>query len=580
MLPEIIALIWQACDGKHDSIIRTLYEIIIMLSSYMGKDSLALLYQKLKSVDLRLYNELTLNLLKEFCENVISLPENSTRSLDASEVTDEFVEAHFLGVNVLWALVLDSSPLSAALTEEALGVFRSLLASPNCKPLRRHFLIKSIREVERASSVPQCLFVITKIFHMNLARKSDNEAQMRAFLGFYENNFGLSALVIRDLARYAARVRTEFPEKLARPGFFDEVFEGKHSHKSNLELRLNFLEIYASYALLSEADLQQLWEIFVLQPLNPLESALYFQWLAYQNESAKGEIHITLAKPLLLFQFRDILCNPTKNDFRRLREEGFNLFYLFFLNVNLQERNFRVSKAGKLSSVNPSSVTGLQVLWQILEENENEKVIERVSEVLSELHLRVAAGGEEAAAAKRRDSAERFTTFVMGMLKDACAGSRKLMINKAIYLLIVFFEKFEGKFFKSSRASASYHFLNVTVVLRPENLQKEVRMNVYDQVGSFRRRISEEFGIPLKQLKLIHKSDVAVGDSDDDEMPMREFGIVGVYFVFRRKESCEEEDYHPKHLISESQEYLDLLFRLLSEADPGKSPRPAFTPSL
>jgi hypothetical protein len=113
--------------------------------------------------------------------------------------------------------------------------------------------------------------------------------------------------------------------------------------------------------------------------------------------------------------------------------------------------------------------------------------------------------------------------------------------------------------------------MNATVILRPENIQKEIRINVYDQVGNFRRKISEEFQVPLNQVKLIHKNEVTIDDSDadeNDEMTMREFGLGSVYVVWRKKEA-NEDNYHPKHLISESRAYLDLLFRLLSEADAG-----------
>ena len=67
----------------------------------------------------------------------------------------------------------------------------------------------------------------------------------------------------------------------------------------------------------------------------------------------------------------------------------------------------------------------------------------------------------------------------------------------------------------------------------------------------------------------MRKNESMYGDSDDDELTIREFGLNTVYFVARKKDDGDD-NYHPKHLISESQEYLDLLFRLLSEAEPGK----------
>ena len=53
MINEIIQHIWTACEGKHDSIIRCLYDIIITISSNMNKESLAILYRKLKELDVK-----------------------------------------------------------------------------------------------------------------------------------------------------------------------------------------------------------------------------------------------------------------------------------------------------------------------------------------------------------------------------------------------------------------------------------------------------------------------------------------------------------------------------------------------
>jgi len=538
----------------------------------MDKESLSLLYQKLKSLDFRSSTDLSLNLLKEFSENVINLSENSMRMSENREVSEEFIEENYFGMNILWKLILDESPLSPNLTEEAGTIFRDLISKPNCKVLRKYYLMKSIKEIENVSSIPQSLLVINQIIQMNSARKNENEGQMKTFLVYYEKNFGLINLIIKDLARYSNKIKANFPEKLNKSQFFDETFEGKHSHRLNLKSRLEFLETFANYSLLTEESLENLWEIFVLNPLNYIETSLYFHWLAHQSEAAKGEINIILTKPLLFFHFKEILCNPAKNDFKNLKEDGFNHFYLFFVIVNMQDRMLRMDKSGKLSNVITQNVTGIQVLWQIFTENQNEKVIEKVIEVLSELHLRVAAIDGDFNS-KRRESAENFTTFVMNMLKEAYVSSKKPMINKSIYLLIVFFEKFEGNFFKSSAkiSNSIYHFMNATVILRPENIQKEIRINVYDQVGNFRRKISEEFQVPLNQVKLIHKNEVTIDDSDadeNDEMTMREFGLGSVYVVWRKKEA-NEDNYHPKHLISESRAYLDLLFRLLSEADAG-----------
>lgn len=572
MVNEVVQQIWQACEGKHDSIIRTLYDIIIVILPCVSKDTLAFLYKKLNEIDLKNFNELNLNLLKEFTENVMNLEENSININENTVVSEEIVEEQFFGVNILWSLILDENPLSSSLNDEALQSFKNLIYSQNFKSLRTYFLLKSIKEIEKGSSIPQCIFVIMRIIQTNSLKKADNESlSMRAILMSYEKNFNLLGLIIKDIYRYFQKVRTEFQEyyRKSPSTIFDEIFEGKHSHRTNLDMRLHLLEQFAAHNLLAEGHLDALWEVFVLNALDYQESVLYFKWLARQNENAKGEIQTIFPKTLLTYQFDQILCNNTKNCFKLMREESFNLFYLFFVVVNLHERNLKINKNGKLAIISPN-IHGLNILWKIFNEIDREKVIEKCCELLSDLHLRISTSNPKEDKQRKRETAEKFTTYVMGLLKDACLESNKPMINKSAYLLIMFFEKFEGKFFKSSvRITNNYnHFVNLAVILKPENIQKEIRVNIYDQIGNFRKKISEEFEIPLNQFRIVRKNE-GIGDSDDDEMTMREFGgLGGVYFIAKKKNE-NEDNYHPKHLISESQEYLDLLFKLLSESDTG-----------
>lgn len=570
LMSEIVNEIWKACEGKHDSITRTLYDILIVISSNMTKEALATLYKKLKSIDFKNYNELILNLLKEFCENVVNLTENSKFIFENIEIGEDFIEEHFFGVNILWTLILDENPLSPTLNEEALLIFKNLIFNSNFRPLRKYYLMKSIKEIEKGSSIPQSIFIIMKIIQTNYSKKIDNETQIKSLLFSYEKNFSLLTLIMRDLVRYFNKIKTTKQEIYNHSSsIFDEYFEGKHSHKRNIEMRLSLLEYFVSHNLLDENHLETLWEIFVLNAMSYQESVMYFKWLAKQNENAKGEFQIILNnKALIFYQFRKILCDPAKNSFKNMREESFNLFYLFFLMVNGYERVLRFNKNGKLV-ISSQHFQGLNVLWQIFNENENDKVIEKCADLLTDLHLRISSQNPLEERQKKKETAEKFTTYVMDLIKNAYNQSNKLMINKSVYLLIMFFEKFEGKFFKSTSKATNnyYHFLNATVILKPENIQKEIRINIYDQIGNFRKKISEEFEIPLNQIRLMRKSD-GVGDSDDDEMTLREFGLGGVYLICKKKND-NEENYHPKHLISESQEYLDLLFRLLSDSQAG-----------
>ena len=68
---QLLLHIWNSCEGKHDSIVRGIYEVLVELTIYLEADSLTILYQKIKAIPLENYNELNLSLLKGFCENAM-----------------------------------------------------------------------------------------------------------------------------------------------------------------------------------------------------------------------------------------------------------------------------------------------------------------------------------------------------------------------------------------------------------------------------------------------------------------------------------------------------------------------------
>lgn len=59
---------------------------------------------------------------------------------------------------------------------------------------------------------------------------------------------------------------------------------------------------------------------------------------------------------------------------------------------------------------------------------------------------------------------------------------------------------------------------------------------------------------------------------NDEDLSIKDFGMSGTYIIqkIRKVESEEDSSYHPKHLISESQEHLDMLFTLISNPNSGR----------
>ena len=92
-------------------------------------------------------------------------------------------------------------------------------------------------------------------------------------------------------------------------------------------------------------------------------------------------------------------------------------------------------------------------------------------------------------------------------------------------------------------------------------------------MGSFKKKISEDFKIPIRQFKFVNKnSSSELNESVDDDISLKDYGWCNVYMIYRKINKSDEiadDNYHPKKLISDSPEYLDLLFMLLSNPNSG-----------
>lgn len=67
----MIEIIWNAYEGKHDSVVRVIQDMIIEIAEFLSKENLDIIYNKIKSIPFDQYTELTLDLIKGFSENAI-----------------------------------------------------------------------------------------------------------------------------------------------------------------------------------------------------------------------------------------------------------------------------------------------------------------------------------------------------------------------------------------------------------------------------------------------------------------------------------------------------------------------------
>jgi len=91
-------------------------------------------------------------------------------------------------------------------------------------------------------------------------------------------------------------------------------------------------------------------------------------------------------------------------------------------------------------------------------------------------------------------------------------------------------------------------------------------MGVYQTIGALRKKIGDQFGLDVSEFKLFTKSNTAgLIDHDEDDTQIIQFGYSGPFIIQRIQANSSKDEYHPKNILANNSECIDLLFKLLSE---------------
>ena len=163
----------------------------------------------------------------------------------------------------------------------------------------------------------------------------------------------------------------------------------------------------------------------------------------------------------------------------------------------------------------------------------------------------------------------------MNLLKEGYNKQNDRLISKAVLLLMHFFDSFEGKS-KLEAGETSYKGrysikMTVQVTLKPDNILKPITVNSTQTIGFLRNLIAENFELAINEFKVYSKGSLL--ETDEDDTPLYNFQFGGSYMIYKVYTSKDEDKgFHPKNIMTQNVECIDLLFSLLSEDVQGNSP--------
>ena len=562
---SLLELLWNSCEGKHETTLVGLYDIIIGISGFLNDDGVQFLRRKIESIPNELQNEMTLSLIKGFAQNTLPST-NSIQNLNCENVD----ESRYNCLNVLWNLLLDHNRVNVTLSEMALNNLVYLLKQPACQPLRKLYLIRCFERLQKRDSVSQCINLIHSILNGSYyTQKEGAQEPLGMMLQELNERFDLIELTVSEF-EYFYHQMVEGSKKVFSLTDLSEdprtrTYIGKYSFIVNFNNRLVFL----AYLLTNQAydlslnfnQIERLWDLIVFRPIWEEDREYFYNWLSYKHEGQNFIRRNVISKQLIEEFFKKILCNQTKMDFADLSPNAFECFFTYFKAINEMFGAIRVEKASKFQILDPM-FEGKEVLWTMLLNCKNEKTTKSVINLLVECNFQLGSNLER----KKKEIWENFTFTCVNYLKEGHQKQSEELISKAVLTMMHFFDKFEGKNRLDSVQEDQTKFgynIRVIAVLKPDNLTRSIIVNNQQTMGHVKGLIADKFGLNLDETEIFARG--VIVENEDDRIPVQNFMSNEPFYVQKvQYKKNQDGGYHPKQLIADNAECLDLLFQLLS----------------
>ena len=569
---NLLDLLWNSCAGKHEAITIGIYNLIVEIADILDTQGINYLKQKINSIPDEEQNDITLNLVKGFAQK--TLPSSSIKAL--KEGSYEVDESKFHCVDTLWRLMLDESKLSPTLSENALNGLIETLKERSCQDLKKVYLRASLEKIRKNESVSQCINLVHSLLSTTFhTHRYDIENSLGGVLEQLDTEFDIVELLITEFEHFHRRMQEIFSKSKNDPTEEEKekVYFGKYSYTINFHNRLAFLEYILtnpSYELsFSLKQLDRLWELLALNAIWESDRDYFFNWISKNHESSSYEDFSSVIEKEMIPQFFEkILCNHKKLDFINMSPKAFECFQTYFRTINEIKGNFKTVKGSKFL-IYDLAYEGKESLWSIFLNCKNQNTISKVVNVLVSCCLRLGQNLEK----EKKKICEEFTYKCMNLLKEGYQKQNDRLISKSVLLLMSFFDAFEGKIRPEATEGGEKRRYNInmtaTIVLKPDNNIKHVSINSTQSIGYLRSLISESFGFATNEFKLYCKGSLI--ESDEDDSALYNFPFGGPYIIFKvQPPKNDSGDFHPKLIMTQNTEYIDLLFKLLSEDVQGK----------
>ena len=500
---EDLVALWDSMADKHESYVRTIYELLGYVASWLSRELLDLVYSKLKTLDVTTSPDFVVEGMKQFTLSACMSLRRQGLQIDGF-CLHEFIS--------------------------------TLLKSP---------------DTPQADQLRGCVVELLKIELFRSFRQNILDSLRKAGPQAADLIFRLLTEFSEDFTRTYLQSTGATLQKNAMKWITDAAY----SQGKTLKILLDLVALVASkgslHCKLKEEDLQLLWQAVSTRPLD--DSEVFFSWL---HSSLSSQADFLLEKDLAIHLFSSLFCSLREETVEHLGSSAFLSFQQFFLHANQQSHGLQYRDNYVVCRL-AEELTGLETLLVFALKANVENVRKQAIRLIAQLHTRVPKGADPAI----------LEHFIAGRLEVlsllAQTEDTDLPIDRNLTLISGIAEAFE--YIKTGKVAKICYFDWQTVYYRlsTENSWKSMSLSRSDTLGTLRRSIAAVNKLPADCVRL--EAGQVQYSFLDDEVVLGHLNHA-LHFVVRY-ETHEYQLQDLAELVGQNEAAQSLLFQLISRGD-------------
>ncbi|CAD8173749.1 unnamed protein product [Paramecium pentaurelia] len=547
---DYIDKIWINNYDKHETTQLALYEFFKIVSPYLNFQGIEKLYNHISLISYSKYNENIVSMIKTFTESALSQKFHE-QQLQLNP------EKRFMTFNQLWELLQDRDDqlTNSVIQEQCFSAARQIISQvQQTKQFISCYFGKCFELIGSHQSVYQAISFVH--YFLDKQFKDDFNGK-RELIQSTDDKYNIIELFVQDIEVYMEKVRQYFKNEIPQ----DIIINGVQKFSQNVFFRLQMLHylLQQTHLKITYEQSVRLWDTLSTKTKGGIQKKELNKIFItnYQMDTNSFRIcPIYFDKEGESKFFKQILCNPERNDYENYTIEDFELFQVFFKQYNQTRQTLKYFNNLYRFLVNDHNFEGKSAIWQIFAKVKDQLLLEQISYFIINLYTQLNQNLDQ--------QSDKIYQEMMDKCLDLIQQQCPSLTTRSINLLLQLFNYFQsGPPSKKSSKPINYTTFKVQLQ-QPNNLIKYMEFKEGDNttINQWKQKLAEELQVAYLQL------DITIENKPiEQQFDVVETFVSQAFYQLATVKVKINNKNHPKNYLSQEQRTFEILFKLLDKQE-------------